>query len=224
MHHRLSLPPGQAALVLIDMQEEHRSDPRYLVHGYDTVVANCARLLAAARARGMPVLHSVYLVDTAADATRPFHPKDRDGRSAFSDAGSPEAEISPELAPPQETVIVKRDARCVTSPDLAGAMARQGIDWLIVCGCWSEASVAAIVKDGVERGACPAGQGCLRFRQPGHARNRRPENGQPALRRRRRGHRPRAVADRRRDGAAVRSFTTLPSLAGPRWCCWSGRN
>jgi len=47
---------------------------------------------------------------------------------------------------------VKRDARCVTSLDLAGAMARQGIDWLIVCGCWSEACVAAIVKDGVERG------------------------------------------------------------------------
>ncbi len=153
MHDTLTLPPGKAALLLIDMQEEHRSDFRYLVHGYDHVVANCARLLAAARARGIPVLHTVYLVDTAAGATRPFHPKDQDGRSAFSDAGTPGAEISPELTPlPHETVIVKRDASCFTAPGLAEAMDRQGIDWLIVCGCWSEACVAATVKDGVERG------------------------------------------------------------------------
>jgi nicotinamidase-related amidase len=128
-------------------------DTRYLVDGYDRVAANCAALLTAARAAGVPVLHSIYLVDTAADATRPFHPVGKDGRSAFSDAGAPGSEISPEVAPhPGEEVIVKRDASCFTAPAQSEAIARLGVDWLIIGGCWSEACVAATVKDGVERG------------------------------------------------------------------------
>ncbi len=153
MHKTLTLSPGKAAVLLIDMQEEHRMDARYLVEGYDGVAANCAALLAAARGAGVAVLHSVYLVDTGTDATRPFHPVGEDGRSAFSDAGTPGSEISPEVAPrPGEPVIVKQDASCFTAPALMDAITRLGIDWLIIGGCWSEACVAATVKDGVERG------------------------------------------------------------------------
>jgi maleamate amidohydrolase len=148
MHQTLTL--SRAALLLIDLQEEHRTDTRYLVPDYDRVTANCARLLAAARAVGMPVLHSVYLVDAA---TRPFHPTTSDGRSAFSDAASPGSEISPEVTPaPGEQVIVKGDASAFTAPALSETLAAQGIDWLIAAGCWTEACVAATVKDGVERG------------------------------------------------------------------------
>lgn len=153
MHVNMTLPRGRTALLLIDMQEEHRTDTRYLVEAYDTVAANCALLLAAARTAGMAVFHTVYLVDTRADITRPFHPLGDDGRSAFSDAGTPGAEISPELTPlPGETVIVKRDASCFTAPQLPQMLDRAGIDWLVIGGCWSEACVAATVKDAVERG------------------------------------------------------------------------
>ncbi|WP_333816251.1 isochorismatase family protein [Tabrizicola sp.] len=149
----MTLPRGRTALLLIDMQEEHRTDTRYLVEAYDTVAANCALLLVAARTAGMAVFHTVYLVDTQADITRPFHPLGDDGRSAFSDAGTPGAEISPELTPlPGETVIVKRDASCFTAPQLPQMLDRAGIDWLVIGGCWSEACVAATVKDAVERG------------------------------------------------------------------------
>lgn len=171
MHKTLTFAPGKCALLLIDMQEEHRMDARYLVEGYDAVAANCAALLAAAREAGVPVLHSVYLVDTATDAMRPFHPLGEDGRSAFSDAGTPGSEISPEVAPcAGEQVIVKRDASCFTSPALTEAITRLGVDWLIIGGCWSEACVAATVKDGVERGvhillvkdACGSGSAAMR--------------------------------------------------------------
>jgi maleamate amidohydrolase len=153
MHETLTLPQGKAALLLIDMQEEHRTDHRYLVHDYQAVVENCARLLKAARSHDLPVLHSVYLVDAGTDATRPFHPLGDDGRSAFSDAGAAGSQISPELAPlEREPIIVKRDASCFTAPALAEAIKRYAVDWLIVGGCWTEACVAATVKDGVERG------------------------------------------------------------------------
>ena len=59
MHKTLTLTPGKAAVLLIDMQEEHRMDARYLVDGYDAVAANCAALLAAARGAGVPVLARV---------------------------------------------------------------------------------------------------------------------------------------------------------------------
>jgi nicotinamidase-related amidase len=151
-HQTLTLPVQRAALLLIDMQEEHRTDTRYLVDGYDSVAANCARLLAAARAAGLPVLHSVYLVAAGA-APRPFHPVEADGTSAFSAAGAAGSEISPEVAPlPGEPVIVKGDASCFSAPGLAAALAQQGTEWLIVGGCWSEACVAATVKDAVDRG------------------------------------------------------------------------
>lgn len=153
MHQALTFPPGKAALLLIDMQEEHRTDTRYLVENYDEVAANCAALIAGARGAGVPVLHSVYLVDTATEMVRPFHPLGKDGRSAFSDAGTPGAEISPEVRPlPGERVIVKGDASCFAAPALATAIGALAAEWLIVAGCWSEACVAATVKDGVERG------------------------------------------------------------------------
>ena len=40
MHDDLSLPLGRTILLPIDMQEEHRIDARYLVEGYDRVLAN----------------------------------------------------------------------------------------------------------------------------------------------------------------------------------------
>ena len=149
-HEPLSLPLSQTALLLIDLQDEHRTDQRYLVPDYDPVVARCARVLAAARNAGIPVLHSVYLVDTA---PRPFHPVEADGSSAFSAAGSKGSEISSEVAPlPSEAVIAKRDARCFSAPEFADTLRRIGAEWLIVMGCWSEACVAATVKDAVDLG------------------------------------------------------------------------
>lgn len=149
-HEDLTLPAGRSALLLIDMQEEHRTDQRYLVEGYDAVAAACARLLAATRSAGMPVLHSVYLLDSA---PRPFHPVEADGSSAFSVAGAPGSEISPEVAPlASEPVIVKGDASCFSTPALAKSLAALCVEWLVIAGCWSEACVAATVKDAVDRG------------------------------------------------------------------------
>ena len=47
MRQPLALPAGRVALLLVDLQEEHRHVPHYLVPDYDRVLANAARLLAA---------------------------------------------------------------------------------------------------------------------------------------------------------------------------------
>lgn len=152
MHLPLDLPLDRTALLLIDLQEEHRQDPRYLVDGYDAVLARSARLLAAARTARLRVLHAAYLRDFARVPPRPFEPVDADGAPAFSAPGTALTDICPEVAPrPDEEQILKNDLSCFTDSEFV-AMMQQPPEWMIVCGVWSEACVAATIRDCVARG------------------------------------------------------------------------
>ena len=111
MKRPLSLAPGKAAALFIDLQEEHRRDRRYLVAGFDRVIANVRDLQTAARAHHIPVVHAVYVVDPSVGPLRPFHPMMADGTSAFSDKDSPLTAICPEVGPiGHEDVLVKSEA------------------------------------------------------------------------------------------------------------------
>jgi nicotinamidase-related amidase len=152
MRRPLSLPAGSSAALFIDLQEEHRGDPRYLVEDYATVLANARRLQDAARRNGVPVWHCAYVVDLAAHA-RPFHPLAPDGRSAFSDKDDPLTAICAEVAPTgDETVIVKAEASLFGAASPAARLRASGTEWLVVAGVWSEACVDATVKDAVALG------------------------------------------------------------------------
>ena len=52
MHSLLSLSPSKSALLLIDLQEEQRADPAIAAANLDTVIRDCAKLLAVAREKG----------------------------------------------------------------------------------------------------------------------------------------------------------------------------
>jgi maleamate amidohydrolase len=149
----LTIPRGKLASLSIDLQEEHRQDQRYLVDAYDGVLANAARLQQAARARGVPVLHCVYVVDTDAARLRPFHPVMADGSSAFSDKSSPLSAICPEVAPLDgEPVLVKTDASAFSEGSLQARLETGAIEWLCIAGVWTEACIDATVKDAMRWG------------------------------------------------------------------------
>lgn len=149
MKRDLTLDPAKAALLCIDLQEEHRGDPRYLVAGYDAVLANVARLQGSARAAGVQVIHAAYIIDRA--QMRPFHPVMADGTSAFSDESDPLTELCPEIGPQgDEPVLVKGEASAFGDGRLAALL--HGVEWLFVCGVWSEACVDATVKQAVAAG------------------------------------------------------------------------
>ena len=113
MKRDLTLDPAKAALLCIDLQEEHRGDPRYLVEGFDRVLSNVARLQSRARAAGVQVVHAAYIVDRT--RMRPFHPVMEDGTSAFSDESDPLTALCPEIGP----------QRALRSWDRSGADARR---------------------------------------------------------------------------------------------------
>jgi maleamate amidohydrolase len=150
---RLSLPPGKAASLFIDLQEEHRQDPRYLVEGFDAVLANVGALQRAARAAGVPIIHAAYVVDMAAGMPGRFHPLNADGTSAFSDKASPLSALCPETGPVGgEDLLVKSQASAFGDGTLAPLLQARGVEWILVAGVWTEACIAATVKDAIGLG------------------------------------------------------------------------
>lgn len=148
----ISIRRGTVAAIFIDLQEEHRQDQRYLVDGYEKILANVQRLQAAARANGVPLHHWAYIVDLGAQ-DRPFHPVDANGKSAFSDKDDPLTAICHEVAPIDgETLRIKAEASAFRSGPAAGELKARGIEWLVVAGVWTEACIDASVKDAVAAG------------------------------------------------------------------------
>jgi nicotinamidase-related amidase len=153
MRQTLAIDPRRAALILIDLQEEQRKDPVYVAADLDAVLANARRLLEAARANAVRVVHVAYKRDFAEVPRRPFEPLTADGRPTFSDAASPLVAICSEVAPQAgETVLSKNDASAFDTAELEPLLRDAGIEWLIVCGVWTEACVAATVRDAIAHG------------------------------------------------------------------------
>jgi len=151
MKRPLSIDPAKACLLCIDLQEEHRGDPRLLAVGYEAVLTNVVKLQDAARRAGILVAHAAYVVDPT--KLRPFHPTLADGRSYFSDKGDPLTAVCPEVAPLDgEPLLIKAEASCFGDGRLASLLAGRGIEWIFVCGVWSEACVDATVKHAVNAG------------------------------------------------------------------------
>jgi maleamate amidohydrolase len=150
MKKPVAVPLDKSALLCIDLQEEHRQDRRLLAVGFDGVIGNVQRLQAAARRNGIPVYHFAYIVDAA--ASLPHHPKLADGRSAFSDKDDPLTAICPEVAPVEgERLIIKSEASAFGT-GLGDELKAAGLDWLFVCGVWTEACVDATVKSALKLG------------------------------------------------------------------------
>jgi nicotinamidase-related amidase len=150
MKKPLALPRDRSALLCIDLQEEHRQDKRLLAVGFDGVIANVTRLQQAARRNRIPVYHFAYIVDAA--AALPHHPRLPDGRSAFSDRDDPLTVICPEVAPMDgEHLVIKSEASAFGA-GLGDELKAAGVEWLFVCGVWTEACVDATVKSALKLG------------------------------------------------------------------------
>jgi maleamate amidohydrolase len=153
MRAPLSLDPGKSAALFVDLQEEHRKDGRYLVEGFDTIIANVQRLQLKARAAEIPVFHSAYVVDLSTRPAKPFHPVMADGKSAFSDVNDPLSAICPEVGPAgDEIVLVKTDASTFAQGDIGLMLQTRGVEWVFLAGVWTEACIAATVKDAIGLG------------------------------------------------------------------------
>ena len=137
------------ALLLVDLQHDFLSAPG-LEPAARVVVANARRLLAAARAAGVPVVHAITSVDASGGDAMPHwrsQPRLRCVR------GTPGHAEPPELAPAAgEATVSKAFFSAFSAPDLDRALAAAGADTLLVAGVHLHGCVRATVLDAYQRG------------------------------------------------------------------------
>lgn len=140
---------ARSALLVADMQEFflNPGSPAYMPQALPAL-ANAARLAALFREAGRPVLFTSHAhEDPALDG----------GLMALwwkktCLAGTPEAEVSPALAPRDGEVFRKCRYSAFTNPDLAGRLRELGVDSLAVAGLKTNLCLESTVRDAFDLG------------------------------------------------------------------------
>jgi nicotinamidase-related amidase len=146
----LTLDPRSTAVVVIDIQKGIVAMPG-APHPTPTVVANCARLVTAARQAGaQPVLVHVGGSRDGADHLRPA----ADQSMLVSTARPADwSELVPELGShPSDIVILKRQWGAFYGTDLDLQLRRRKLTTIILCGIATEFGVESTARDAYERG------------------------------------------------------------------------
>jgi nicotinamidase-related amidase len=147
---------GQTALLLVDMQRIW-ADPA-LNPGHDwfhqhlaqVVVPNQRRLLNAARAAGIEVLHTIIESLTLDGRDRSL---DHKLSHIHVPKGSAEGQVIAELAPlPDEIVLPKTSSGVFNSTNIDYVLRNLGVRFLIVAGIVTDQCVDMAVRDAADRG------------------------------------------------------------------------
>jgi nicotinamidase-related amidase len=148
---RLALDAQQTVIVVIDMQKGIAGMPDGAPHSKSTVIANCARLLTAARAAGVqPVLVHVGGAPDGADRLRSTADQPMRGSATLSPDWS---ELIPELDQhPSDIVILKRQWGAFYGTDLDLQLRRRRLAMIVLCGIATEFGVESTARDAYERG------------------------------------------------------------------------
>ncbi len=163
-----ALDERRAALVVIDMQRDFLEPGGFgealgnEVGRLARIVPTVARLLALARARGWPVIHTREghlpdLSDCPPAKRRRGDPPLRIGEPGpmgrLLVRGEPGWEIVPELAPaPGEILVDKPGKGMFHRTDLEAGLAGLGVDQLVVAGVTTEVCVQTSMREANDRG------------------------------------------------------------------------
>ncbi|MGW0808684.1 isochorismatase family protein [Nonomuraea sp. NPDC002799] len=148
-----TLPFGERpALVLIDLMRAYFEPGAELYVGSRDCLLSAARVLSAARAAGVPVIH-----------TRVAHgPGGVDGGLFYRKVpplrrlSGPLGDLMPEVAPaPDEVVLVKQYASAFFATTLASTLTALHVDTLVIVGVSTSGCVRASAVDAVQHGFVP---------------------------------------------------------------------
>lgn len=142
------------AVVVVDVCQAYLDPSSPLYAGVEEVVAAAARVVAAARAAGVPVIFTRVV----------FQPGGADGGVFYRkvpalrvfDAGSPLGEFPPALRPNEDEVVVsKQYASGFFGTSLAATLTARGVDTVIVTGLTTSGCVRATTLDAMQHGFVP---------------------------------------------------------------------
>ncbi|HWN67972.1 MAG TPA: isochorismatase family cysteine hydrolase [Haliangium sp.] len=152
---------GETALLLVDMQRiwcERGLDPAHAGQDFsyyhdrldDLVVPNQQRLLAAARAARVEVIHTMIESLTS-------HGRDRSLDHKLSNLhvprGAPEGRVIPALAPVHDEILLPKTSSGVfNSTNIDYVLRNLGIRYLVITGVVTDQCVDMAVRDAADRG------------------------------------------------------------------------
>ncbi|MFI6987661.1 isochorismatase family protein [Nonomuraea wenchangensis] len=142
------------ALILVDLMRAYFEPGAELYMGSRDCLGPAARVLAAARAAGTPVVHTRVAYGPGGVDGGLFFRKVAPLRHLVGDG--PLGALMPEVAPaPDELVIVKQYASAFFGTALAAALTASRVDTLVICGVSTSGCVRATAVDAVQHGFVP---------------------------------------------------------------------
>ncbi|HEY5791628.1 MAG TPA: cysteine hydrolase family protein [Gammaproteobacteria bacterium] len=127
------------ALLLVDLQNDYFRGGALELVGSDAAVGQAARLLAAWRAAGRPVVHVRHL------SLRPG--------ATFFLPGTPGAEIHPGVHPEAgEPVVEKHFPNSFRDTELQQTLQGRGVEALVICGAMSHMCIDATTRAAFDLG------------------------------------------------------------------------
>jgi acyl-CoA reductase-like NAD-dependent aldehyde dehydrogenase/nicotinamidase-related amidase len=139
----------RAALLLVDLQNDFLESPG-LEPAASAVVAGARRLLAGARAAGVPVVHVATSVDASGADRMPHWKAQERWRCVRGTRGhAPPDGLSPEAG---EVSVSKTFFSAFSAPALEAALAETGADTLVLAGVHLHGCVRATALDAYQRG------------------------------------------------------------------------
>ncbi|RWI86572.1 MAG: cysteine hydrolase [Mesorhizobium sp.] len=142
----------RSAVLAVDLQGENLPEGACTVENYQDVLSKARDVLAACRRTGFPIIYTRHWLDPRGIDTQRYESLDELGRPLNSVAGSPGAEISPEVAPKDGDIVIDKQrftAFYGTKLDLI--LNRLDIEHLIIFGVWTEACLETTVWDALWR-------------------------------------------------------------------------
>lgn len=145
------------ALLIIDLANAWtRPGNAFTCEGMDTIIPANQQLLAAFRARGLPVVYTTTAYDVIDGPASDMGLWRYKIPTEVLKAGSEEAAIDERIAPrADEIVIVKKRASAFHGTHLSGMLKAAGVDTVIVTGVTACACVRNSVEDAIAEGFRP---------------------------------------------------------------------
>lgn len=138
---------SRPALIVIDLAKYWTQPQTQIGADLESIIANTCRLLAAARASGVPVFFTTYAYDQA----DPPSPQNRKLRLKLTEKDEPLFELDPRLGRrPSEKIIRKRYASAFKGTNLHEMLTSLAVDTLIVTGVSTSHCVYATCRDATD--------------------------------------------------------------------------
>lgn len=130
---------SKRAIIVVDLQNDYFASGKLPLVGIDAAATNAARVIAAARVGGDPVIHIRH------EFARPDAP--------FFAAGSPGAQIHASVQPAEgETVIVKNYPNSFRDTALKQTLDTKGIEDVVIVGAMSHMCIDATARAAADFG------------------------------------------------------------------------